>query len=293
MRITDSSAYAAMNKRLSATRNDVAEAQERASSGLKVAKPSDDPVAFAAARREHSKKALADVGMRAADLATTHLNGADEALSTATDVIAQAKELAMQGASATVGPEQRRDMAAQVRQLRDQMIALGNTQTAGSFVFGGYKDDVAPFDSTGQFIGDSTVKEISTYPGLKASASLPGEQAFGTSASDNVFSTLDHLAGALEANDQDAVRAQIGGLDNDEKRVLAARSRVGSMMNGVDTARAVADRYSYSAETESARLTEVDQVSAITDLLKAKGALDAALAVAQQMPTGGLLKARS
>lgn len=290
MRVTDSSAYAALNKRLSAARTEVAEAQERAATGMRVAKPSDDPVAYAAARRENNKKALADAGVRATDLATTQLLGADEALSTGTDAIARAKELALQGASESLGADQRRDLALEVRQLRDQMIALGNTEVAGSFVFGGYRDDAAPFDGAGQFVGDATVKEVSAYPGLKASASLPGEQAFGANAGSNVFASLEALATALESNDPTAVRATIADLDNDEKRMITARSRLGSMLDSVETARNVADRYSYSAEAEAARLTENDQVMGITDLLRAKGALDAALAVAQQMPTGGLIK---
>lgn len=293
MRVTDSSAYAALNKRLSASRNDVAVAQERASSGLKVAKPSDDPVAYAAARRENNKKALADAGVRASELANTQLIGADEALATGTDAIARAKELALQGGSEALGPDQRRDLALQIRQIHDQMVSLANTEVAGSFVFGGYRDETPPFDSTGQYTGSATGKEVSAYPGLKANASLPGTEAFGTTAGDNVFSTLEMLAQALENNDPAGARSLIGGLDTDEKRMITARSRVGSMMDGVETARAVADRYSFSAESEAARLTEIDQVSAVTDLLKAKGALDAALAVAQQMPTGGLVKQRS
>jgi hypothetical protein len=55
----------------------------------------------------------------------------------------------------------------------------------------------------------------------------------------------------------------------------------------------VADRYSFSAEVEAARLTEADQLTAVADLLKAQNALEAALATAQGMPTGGLIKQRS
>jgi flagellar hook-associated protein 3 FlgL len=293
MRVTDASAYAALNKRLSAARNDVATAQDRASSGLKVAKPSDDPVAYAAARRENNKKMLADAGVRATELANTQLVGADEALGTGTDAIARAKEIALQGGSEAMGPDQRRDLALQVRQIHDQMVALANTEVAGSFVFGGYRDETAPFDAAGQYTGSAAGKEVSAYPGLKAAASLPGTEAFGTSAGDNVFSTLEMLAQALENNDTTTTRAMIGNLDNDEKRIITARSRLGSMMDGVETAGAVADRYSFSAQSEAARLTQVDEISAVTDLLKAKGALDAALAVAQQMPTGGLVKQRS
>ena len=108
-----------------------------------------------------------------------------------------------------------------------------------------------------------------------------------------MFSVLDRLATALESNDVAGVRAELSGLDAGEKRILSTRSRVGAIMDGVETARSVADRYSYSAEVETGRLTEVDEVQAVSDLLKAKSAMDAALVTAQQIPTGGLVKMRS
>jgi flagellar hook-associated protein 3 FlgL len=294
MRVSDSAVYGALNKHLANTKAELAVAQERAGTGVKVAKPSDDPVAFAAARREHAKKTLAEAGMKAADLAQTHLNGADEALGIATDAIATAKELALQGASDTLGPEQRAGLAENVRQLRAQLVTLGNTEVAGSYIFAGYKDAAPPYSSAGTFSGDSTTKEVSAYPGMRTSASVSGEDAFGTNGStDNMFDVLDRLATALETNDTAGVRAELTGLDTGEKRILATRSRVGSIMDGVETARSVADRYAYSAGLEAGRLTEVDEVSAVTDLLKAKSAMDAALAVAQQLPTGGLVRQRS
>jgi hypothetical protein len=64
-------------------------------------------------------------------------------------------------------------------------------------------------------------------------------------------------------------------------------------MDSVTTARSVADRFSSQAQTEGARLTEADELSAVNALLSAKNALDAALSTAQGMPTGGLVKARS
>lgn len=294
MRVSDNQVFSALNKHLNRTKAEVAQAQERASSGLAVAKPSDDPVAYAAARRERSKKALADAGLKATDLALTHLTGADEALSIATDGVARAKELALQGASDTLGPDQRRGLAEEVRKIREQMVTLGNTEIAGSYVFAGYKDNVAPYDNAGTFRGDTATKEVSAYPGMKTSASVSGDEAFGTSGSGtDIFSALDALANALEANDPAGVRTALPGLDEGEKRILATRSRIGSIMDGVETARSVADRYSYSGEIEAARLTEVDEVSAVADLLKAKSAMDAALAAAQQLPTGGLVKQRS
>lgn len=291
MRVSDASVYSSLNKNLARTKEALAKAQQRAGSGLAVEKPSDDPVAFAAARREHAKKTLAEAGLKAADLAVTHLNGADEALNAAGEGIARAKELALQGASDTLGVEERKDLAEEVRQIREQMVTLGNTEVAGSYVFAGYKDDKPPFDANGVFSGDSSTREISAYPGMRTSASISGEDAFGTAGNADVFSTLDALANALENGDSAAVRATLPDFETSEKRLLATRSRLGSMLDGVNTARSVADRYSYSAEVEAGRLTEVDEVQAVADLLRAKSAMDAALATAQQIPTGGLVKA--
>jgi flagellar hook-associated protein 3 FlgL len=290
VRISDSYVFASLNKHLTRTKGDLAVAQERASSGLRVGKPSDDPVAYAAAQRERSKQALAEAGMKGADLALTQLSGADEALSTATDSLARAKELALAGASDTMGSEQRHNLAEEVRKIREQLVTLGNTQVAGSYVFAGHRDDQPPYDNAGTFSGDSTVKEVSAFPGMRVAGSISGEDAFGVAGNSDVFGALDNLVAALESNDATAVRNALPGVDTSERRLLSTRSRLGSMMDGVQTARSVADRYSYSAEVEAGRLTEIDEVDAVGALLKAKNAMEIALQTAQQIPTGGLVK---
>jgi flagellar hook-associated protein 3 FlgL len=292
MRISDSFVFSSLNKHLTRTKTDLAEAQERASSGLRVGKPSDDPVAYAAARREHHKQALAEAGMKGADLALTQMSGADDALSMATDGLSRAKELALAGASDTMGAEQRMNLAEEVRKIREQMVTLGNTQVAGSYVFAGYRDDAPPYDNAGAFSGDTTVKEVSAFPGMKVSDSISGQDVFGVTGNSDVFSALDNLITALESNSATAVRNSLPDVDVSERRLLSTRSRLGSMMDGVQTARSVADRYAFSAEVEAGRLTEVDEVQAVGDLLKAKNALEVALSTAPQIPTAGLIKQR-
>jgi flagellar hook-associated protein 3 FlgL len=292
MRISDSAVFNSLGANVTTKKAELAEAQQRASTGLRVSKPSDDPVAYAAARREHARKALADAGLKGVDLALTHMSGADDALSSASDGLARAKELAISGASDTLGADQRQNLAEEVRKIREQMVTLGNTQVAGSYVFGGYKDDKPPYDNAGVFSGDTTVKEVSAFPGMRVSGSISGEDVFGQAGNGDVFSALDNLINSLQANDTTAVRNSLADVDTSERRLLSTRSRLGSMMDGVQTARSVADRYGYSAEVEAGRLTEGDEVGAVGDLLKAKNALDVALATAQQIPTGGLIKQR-
>ena len=50
----------------------------------------------------------------------------------------------------------------------------------------------------------------------------------------------------------DAVRSSLSSLDVSERRLVSARSHLGSMLDGIETARSVADRYSFSAQVEAA-----------------------------------------
>jgi flagellar hook-associated protein 3 FlgL len=292
MRVPDAAVFDAVTKRLTRTRADVDDVQQKVATGLRVQKPSDDPVAAAAARREKTKLALSEAGMRATELATTHLTAADEALAAAFDGMLRVKEIAMQASSTTLGAEQRAHLAAEVRTIREQMVAFGNTEAAGSYVFAGYRDGEPPFSAAGAFVADGTSREVQAYPGLRVTSSISGAEAFGSDGADGVFATLEALHTALSSNDQVGVRATLDDLDTNERRILSARARIGAMMDNVQTAGSVAERYNFAATLESARLTEADELDAIADMMKARTAYEAAVTVARQIQVGGLVQSR-
>lgn len=289
MRVTDASMYAAMRKQVGKAREDFTKAHEVASSGLRVAKPSDDPVAAAAARRENARKALADAGKRATEHATMQLEGADQAIDDVFNGLTEARDLALEHSSATSNAENRRSAAVQVRKIRDQMVAMGNTNVAGRFIFAGYRDQAPPFTSNGEFEGDAARKEVQSMPGLKVEASISGSTVFGTDTEQSTFQLLDQLATALEEDDLDTLRIKLDEFGAHETRILGARSEVGSMLNSVEMAHNVADRYSARSQLEVSRLIAADEISAMTDLVQAKSALESALSVAKQIPVGSLV----
>ena len=73
MRVTDRQAFDAMNRQITDARTRTMKAQEQATSGLKVARPSDDPVAAAAARRESARKVYAESATRNTNVAYEQL----------------------------------------------------------------------------------------------------------------------------------------------------------------------------------------------------------------------------
>lgn len=278
-----------MKRRVGAASTGVQTAQEQASSGMRVNKPSDDPVAAAAARRETSRKALADAGKTATDQATTLLQGSDDALNGMFQALSRARDLASSSVSATVGPQDRIGTAIEVRSIRDQMVALANTNVAGRYVFGGRSDQTAPYQSDGTFVGDGETKQVQVLPGLKVNTSISGKAIFsGGNGAGDLFKTLDDLAKALDANDTSGIGASLGAIDANQSLVTNGRSQIGAMMSNVTVAAAVAERSGVSAQIEFNRLVAIDEVTAATNLVQAKTVLQSAIAIAQQMPIGGL-----
>lgn len=289
MRITDNSVYARMNRSMLSTRAEAVEAQDRASSGIRVAKPSDDPGAFAQARRERAREALGRAGTESADAAWSQLSGADDALNSAGDALARARELALRGSNDTLGAEERATLALEAREIRKQMTTFANTQVQGAYVFAGNATDKPAFESDGTFLGTHGSREVQALPGVRVQASLPGGDAFGAGESDDIFSSLDTLLAGLESNDPAQARASLGGIDISTNRILGARATLGGIMNSLQTARSVAEKHADISEGERGRLTEIDEVSAATAMLKATSAYNSAVAIAQKLPLSGLV----
>jgi flagellar hook-associated protein 3 FlgL len=289
MRVTDGQAFDAMRRQVTKARSEAVRAQEVASTGLNVLRPSDDPIAAASARREQARMAIANGAVSNARAATMQLEATEQSLGDAYFNLAEARTLAVEGATAGMPDNNRTELAVQVRKIREQMVNAANTNIGGKYVFAGYLDEQLPFDASGDFQGDESTKEVQALRNVRLQASINGVDAFGT-GSDSVFVTLDNLATALEAGDLDAIRGSLATIDVSARRLSDARVRAGAMLNNVDTAIAVADRSGYNSQQEIARLTEADQFESATNLIKAKSALDAAIVVAQQIPVAGLVQ---
>ncbi|MDB4973018.1 MAG: flagellar hook-associated protein FlgL [Myxococcaceae bacterium] len=288
MRVSDNATFNSIRRQVNDARAGVLKAQSQASSGLRVAKPSDDPVAAAAARRETSRKALSDAGKAATEAASTQLQGSDEALNDVYTGLTSARDIAMQGSSSTMGAQDRSNAAIEVRKIREQMVALANTSVDGKFVFAGYNDKTPAYDANGTYLGDSSVKQVEALPGLRIATSVTGTTVFGE-GDDSAFAALDKLATALDANDMDAVKATYTKLVSSQDKALNARSQVGALMNSVTVAGAVAERSSTNAQLQVNSLVALDEITAASNLVQAKGTLDKAITIAQNIPTNSLV----
>ncbi len=289
MRVTDS--MIAENARLgvASARERNLEAQRAASTGVRVDQPSDDPVAAGLARRRKADELRATQMQRAADFGATRLQSTDATYEAIGGVLDRIRELAIQGSNATLSASDRSALAVEVGGLRDQAIALANTQLDGRFLLAGMVDNVAPFNGvTGAFVGDRNVQQLEVAPGVRSDVSVPGGDVLSPVAGVDMFATLETLRLALAANNPVATQATIADLVTSIEQVSQGRAQSGVAMEGVEMARSVSKRIQDAARVDYATLMEVDTFDALSELNRADTLLQQAVSIAARLPLPGL-----
>lgn len=281
MRVADSTVYDRARESIASARSRQQRAADQVSSGTRVVHPWDDPGAAALIlqqSREGERFAALEKGVvRASD----ELDSADAALGAVTEALSRAYELTVQGASDTYSAADRTVIAGELDGLRRSVIASLNTQVAGRYLFGGFRDGAPPFDSAGNYLGDTNVRSVEVAPGVYQDTSVRADVAIkGVGGGVDVLATLQALTVALNANDSNAVRGLLDGVADSIAQVSLARSQGGNAMSVLD-AHAVALRTSRDASTtQVAREADADIFEASTRLTQAQQALEAALSAA-------------
>jgi len=149
MRVSNDTLRSAFLSALEAANRRLIDTQEKVSSGKRVNKPSDDPVA--AARIAHLDASLSrlDQYKSNSDFARNQLGLEESSLTSVLDNLQRIRELALQANNSTTSDSDRKDIAAEVSQARDALLALANTTDVdGRHLFGGYVEGPTPFTKT-------------------------------------------------------------------------------------------------------------------------------------------------
>jgi flagellar hook-associated protein 3 FlgL len=261
-----------------------------AASGARVTKPSDDPVAYGSKVRRDYAIAMLEERSKIASRAEGELTVVQNALSAASDMLIQAKETAIQGASTTTDPKARKLLAEDVRTMRDSLLSLANTKYGEKYLFGGTRSDTLPFSPDGTFNGNDQVVRVPVLEGVSPPSNVSGAKAFTVAGGRDIFADLTALADALDSDNQTAVKDLITPLSTNHEQVVRAQVEAGFNAERfrtaadvlVSTKAAVAERL--SAEIEG------DPAEQITELTLARNAYERSVAVTKQLlsiGTGG------
>ena len=129
--------------------------QSQLATGKKIQVPSDDPVVAARALKLRTDVAEIEQYKRNLKDAQSWMDMTEDALAKIGDVLQNVRVLTVDGANGTKTPEDTQKISVEVKQLREQLIQIGNSTYAGRYIFSGFQTDKPLLDkSTGEFLID-------------------------------------------------------------------------------------------------------------------------------------------
>jgi len=146
MRIGTSNTYDNALEQLYKRQTELSGQQEKLSSGVRVNRVSDDPLASAQAERVMVRLDRIETDQRALETQRAALSGAEAGLGEAIGLMQNAREFVIASGNAAYTPANRATLAQQLTSLRDQVFAISNrTDNNGAPLFGGLGSAGAPF----------------------------------------------------------------------------------------------------------------------------------------------------
>ena len=292
MRVSDSMLYFQSQTNLGGARDRLAVAQNRATTGMSVSKPSDDPTAYVKGQKESIRANRAEHRQRTISVAVMALQVADSGLSQVTEALQTIQEEVMTAATDTVSADQRAYVGQVVSALRDQILSFANTKSQGRYLFAGYTDNQQPFSAAGLYSGHAEARQVEVASGVKLPTGLTGNRVFGADGGQDIFAALGALTTALQNNHVATIRASLDSVDEAQTQVIAARSQIGAYIDSYQVASSVAEETKLQAATHRSQLVEADAFDSVSQLARAQRALETAVAVAAQLPVPGLVSSR-
>ena len=161
--------------------------QQQVASGKRIELPSDDPIsALRLLPMQSDLKNLAQMSENVA-LARESLDTGAAALEDASSVMQRVRELTMQASNGTFAQGDRASIGAEMDQLLQQLVGIGNSRRGERFLFGGTESGSPPFEIEETASGTRVVYngnrerlDIEVAPGVQTGINLAGDSIFMT-----------------------------------------------------------------------------------------------------------------
>lgn len=257
--------------------------QERLATGKRMTRPSDDPIGMNRALELRATMSAREQETRNAEDGKMWMDLADTKLQDVVGQIQRARELAVRGAT-FVGPQEREAIALEIAHLRDDIVALANSQHQGRGIFSGFSsgDAVEKAGGSWSYVGDAGQINRRVGENEVVTINLTADVAFGFSSGNDIFTVLDNLETALYADDSANVETAIANLDTSLQTTLGALGIVGARTNQIETAIARSANDILTITQQLSSLEDVDIAEAVMELQLQQTAYEAALAAFSQ-----------
>lgn len=272
------------------TQDRISKTQTQLSTSKQINKPSDAPDQAATITRLKSAIDRQNSYVSTINSVKDKLSQQETAASNATDVLTRLKELTVQAANDTYSAVDRKSIDLEVRQLRDQLLSLANTQDVnGNFIFSGSRVGKQAFatDENGKLVyqGDQTVSATGvgdqSAVDINRSGTNPFDKIVRVDASNKkmavgFFQVIDDLSAALQSNDAGSIKRAVGEVGTLQQGLSDSLASIGAATNKIDNQASLAEENVLRMKTTLSQVEDTDYTEAITKMNKDMLALQAA-----------------
>jgi flagellar hook-associated protein 3 FlgL len=265
--------------------------QMKAASNKEISRPSDDP--FNTSRAMALRQSLEGTRQHQGNVedAMGWMDAAEQAFSSITDAVRAARDLLVQGGTASSDQTSRDSMAAELEQLIEGIKQDANANYRGSYLFAGAMVSQAPYaagaaDDT--YHGDGggvdagvpgIVREIG--PGVTMTINVLGRDVLGNgqgAADDKLLHVLRDAVDHLRAGDGASVRGtDLTRLDANVDSLLGVRAANGARTNRLEAALSRLQQVEESTLGQLSQTEDADIAKTLIDLNSQTAAYQAAL----------------
>jgi len=284
MRITNSMIGNGVQRHIAKNAEGVYRLQETISTGKRVNRPSDDPAATA--RIVEYRKGLASIDQYSRNIgnAQTELNLAESNLAEVVEQVTRAKELLLSQVTDTASSDTRKIAAEEIRQIRDTIMQLANAKNGDRYLFGGTETSKPPYDGSidpPEFQGNDGEFSTMIAPGVAMTTNANGKMAFSRDV--DTVKLFTDIMNALQNDDVQTVRDNLGAVDLAMNQASDARADIGVKLGRLDTTAAYWDSVHVNLTQSLSNVEDADMTQAIAQLNSWQTAYEASLAVSAKV----------
>ncbi|NCV63712.1 MAG: flagellar hook-associated protein 3 [Betaproteobacteria bacterium] len=290
MKVSTSMFFDRASAQLGNVQGSLAKTQEQLSVGKQITKPSDEPDKASLVTRLESEIARQKSYQGNLKSMEIRLKSEETALNNTSDVMYRMKELATQAANDTLSDPDRKTIALEMAELKNQMLSLANSQDSnGNYLFAGSRVSQMPFgpDAKGVIVykGDQTRMLVGVGDNRRMNQNIPGSDAFTNVVRDDgkggkvgigFFQAMGDLIDAVKGSNRVAIQRGISEIDTLQQGLSNASAQVGTDLNVVDSQNNVLDEITLRLKTTMSDIQDLDYTEAITKMNKDQLALEAA-----------------
>jgi flagellar hook-associated protein 3 FlgL len=152
------------------------------STGKRLQTAADDPTGMSQVNQLDMELSASQQYVTNGNLAGSNLKLEEQALTDATNLLQSARDLAVEANNSALSASQRQDIATQLKQQLQQLVAISNrTDSNGNYLFGGYAAGTPPFAQSGNsvtYTGADQVSQVQISANQRISAGDTGDSVF-------------------------------------------------------------------------------------------------------------------